>query len=153
MNATKCVSHQNFDNFFSTVILKPSLHEFEFRFHRNLAKGYGSVSKGLGSLLKVRRGYNQGCRFVFVFVGVTSTSRHASGLPRQNQKKGRKLVIKQGSLRCAKVLWWSVNERNKFHHTISSFYAKLCSYDITERSNAIISLMKQLINLDFSPSD
>ena len=53
------------DHFFSTVILKPSLNEFEFRFRRNLANGYRSPTKMLRSLLKVRKGYNQGCRFCF----------------------------------------------------------------------------------------
>ena len=41
------------DNFFSTVILKPSLHGFEFRFDRKFSNTHRSVSKGLWSLLKV----------------------------------------------------------------------------------------------------
>ena len=58
----------------STVIVKPSLHLLEFRFHRKFSKAHRSVSKGLGSLLKAVKGHSQVWKFVLVFEKVTSTS-------------------------------------------------------------------------------
>ena len=63
----------------STLILKPSLHGFEFRFHKKVSNGYRSATKGLGSLLKADKGHSQVWKFVLVCCRVTSTSRHALG--------------------------------------------------------------------------
>ena len=59
--------------------MKPSLHGFEFRFHKKVSNGYRSATKGLGSLLKADKGHSQVWKFVLVCCRVTSTSRHALG--------------------------------------------------------------------------
>ena len=56
--------------------MKPSLHGFKFRFDKKFSNGYRSATKGLGSLLKAGKGHNQGLKVVFLFLKVTSTSRH-----------------------------------------------------------------------------
>ena len=77
-------SHRNLDNFLSTVILKPSLDGFEFRFHTKLVKAYRSVSKGIGSLLKaIKRSQSRLENGILVFESHVNFTSHAQGLPRQ----------------------------------------------------------------------
>ena len=77
------------DHFFSTVILKPSLHGFEFRFDRKFSNTHRSVSKGLWSLLKVvLRSQSRLQNVVLVFeshVNFTTRTRATTA----EEKKGR----------------------------------------------------------------
>ena len=79
LNGATKKSIEKSDHNSSTVILKPSLHGFEFRFHKKVSNGYRSATKGLGSLLKADKGHSQVWKFVLVCCRVTSTSRHALG--------------------------------------------------------------------------
>ena len=84
---------RNLIHFLSTTITQLWVDGFEFRFHTNLLNIYGSVSKGPDHIFVSLEDPTKPSQFVFVFAGVTTTSRHVQGLPGQNEKKGRKLVI------------------------------------------------------------
>ena len=65
------------DHNLSTSITQLSVDEFEFRFHKKLLNGHRSPTKVLKTKLCALGVLTKGFRFVFVFAGVTSTSRHA----------------------------------------------------------------------------
>ena len=116
--------------------MKPSLHQFEFRFRRKVAKGHSSATEGPGSLLKAVKGHSQVWKFVFVFREVTTSLLHASRLLRQNllffspsRSPPRTLSRARALTKKRRV---HPTTKRKFHHTINS----LLSMTSSKRSGA-----------------
>ena len=113
------------DHFFSTVILKPSLHGFEFRFDRKFSNTHRSVSKGLWSLLKVvLRSQSRLQNVVLVFEShVNFTTRTRATTAESSffsRSRSPPRTLRAGAALTKKRRVHPTTKR-KFHHSINSY--------------------------------